>query len=505
MTLIPTPKLFLASHSSDNILSFIEARDIGFAPQRVYYLKNTDKTTQRGFHAHTKLKQAFIATSGSFVVELEGYGNKYCFTLDDPNKVLYVPAGYYRVIKNFSKNAVCLVLASDEYNEEEYIRDYQKFKIWEKEIMKVMKVDYTHLDRELEFLEPQITIAFKKALQENQLILGPNVKKFEEEFAKYCGVKYAIGVANGLDALHLILKAMNIGSNDEVIIPSHTFIASALAVQSVGAKPVFIDVDIDTYNMDPSLIEEAITPNTKAIMPVHMHGLPCDMEKITLIAKKYNLKVIEDSAQAHGALVHKRKCGSFGQAAAFSLYPTKNLGCYGDGGIITTSDDLIAEKLYALRSYGSQIKYQHDLPGVNSRLDEIQAAALLVKLPYLDQWNKKRAEIASLYKSKLENLSQIILPLSSPGMTHIYHHFVIRLESKKGRDDLQKYLKTHGITTVIHYPTPLHLEKVFMQEGRLAKLRNSELFSDTALSLPISPFITHQEVEFVLHHIKQAL
>lgn len=492
------PTIFDINHTPDNILTFLEAHDIGFVPHRIYYLKNLDYNSKRGFHAHKRLKQVMIATSGKFEIELEGKHKTHSFKLDNPNKAIYIPSGYYRTLKNFSKDTTCLVLASDKYDEKDYIRDYKEFKKWEEHKARISKVDYIPLHREQDFLEPKISIAIKKALQSNQLILGPSVKKFEEEFAKYCGTKYAIGVANGLDALRLILKAMNISQGDEIIIPSHTFIATALAIQDVGAKPVFVDIDMNTYNIKPELIEAAITKHTKAIMPVHMHGLPCDMVEINKIAKNHKLKVIEDSAQAHGASVKEERCGTLSDAAAFSLYPTKNLGCYGDGGIITTSDKILADKLCSLRNYGSKERYKHELPGVNSRLDEIQAAALLVKLPYLDSWNQRRTEIAKQYREGLKNNKDIILPSVPDNMQHVYHHFVIRLKNKKQRNSLQEYLTTHNIVTVIHYPTPLHQETIFLSAQ---KCPNTETVSDTALSLPMSPFLMDKEIQYVITKI----
>lgn len=499
------PRLININHSKDNVLAFLEVQDLGFVPYRIYYLKQLETHLERGHHAHKKLKQVLVATSGSFVIDLEGCGNKFHFTLNDPNQGLYIPPGYYRILKNFSQNAVCVVFASDKYDETDYIRDYQDFKLWEEESRTIKKVDYAHIDRELEFLEPAISIAIKETLRNAQLILGPKVQKFEEEFAHYCGTKYAVAVANGLDAIRLILKALDISSGDEVIVPSHTFIATALAVHDVGAKPVFVDMNFETYNIDISQIENLITKNTKAIIAVHMHGLPCDMKSINEVAKKYNLKVIEDSAQAHGAVVDGIKCGNLSDAAAFSLYPTKNLGCYGDGGIITTSDSEIAEKLYALRNYGSKIRYQHDLPGINSRLDEVQAAILLVKLPYLNEWNERRIVIANKYILGLGLIKDIILPKTPENMKHIYHHFIIRLSSAKQRDMLQQYLKDNNITTVIHYPKPLHLEKLFVDTLSAENLINSELFSETSLSLPISPFITDMEVQYVIDKISDFL
>ncbi len=331
--------------------------------------------------------------------------------------------------------------------------------------------------------------AFDRVLDSGWYILGNEVESFEQEFADYCGVKHCIGVGNGLDALHLILRGYGIGEGDEVIVPSNTFIATWLAVSYAGATPVPVESDIRTYNINPSLIEEKITTKTRAVIPVHLYGQVCEMDKINNLGKKYGLKIIEDSAQAHGAIYKGRKAGNLGNAAGFSFYPGKNLGALGDGGAVTTNDDELAKKIRMLRNYGSQTKYYHEIKGFNSRLDELQAAFLRVKLKYLNEENQRRREIAQFYCEKINN-PDIILPNSnnlslftSPlSLRHVWHQFVIRHPQ---RDKLQKYLKEHSIQTMIHYPVPPHKQIAF-KEINATCFPNSEKIHREILSLPLN-------------------
>ena len=316
-------------------------------------------------------------------------------------------------------------------------------------------------------------------------ILGEECKKFEEEFSKYCGTKYAIGVGSGLDALTLILKAYKemgvMSDGDEVIVPSNTYIASILAISRNDLKPVLVEPDINTYLIDPSKIEEKITPRTKAIMPVHLYGQTCNMDEINEIAKRYNLKVIEDSAQSHGAYYKNKRSGNLADASGFSFYPGKNLGALGDGGAVTTNDDELAQTIRALRNYGSYKKYENLYKGINSRLDEIQAAILRVKLKYLDDEIEKRRKIAEYYLDNIKN-KKIILPTVRAKDNHVWHLFVIRT---KERDKLQKYLFENEIQTLIHYPIPPHRQKAY-KEWNKESYPISEKIHNEVLSLPIS-------------------
>lgn len=343
--------------------------------------------------------------------------------------------------------------------------------------------------------------AYNQVLDRSYFIQGEECTKFEEEFAAYCDAKYCIGVATGLDALWLVLKAMGIGKGDEVIVPSNTYIATALAVSFVGAKPVFVEPTIETYNIDVTKIEEKINENTKAIIAVHLQGRAADMDAVNAIAKKYNLKVIEDAAQAHGTKYKGRKVGTLGDAAGFSFYPGKNLGALGDGGCVVTNDKELADRVRALGNYGSDYKYHHIYQGTNSRLDEMQAAFLRVKLPHLDKWNADRKRIAERYLEGINN-PLIKLPLASTDeYEHIYHVFVIRCDR---RDELEKYLNDNGIGTVKHYPIPMHLQEAYKELGlQQGDLPIAEEISDTVLSIPMYYGMTDEEVEYVIEVINR--
>ena len=338
----------------------------------------------------------------------------------------------------------------------------------------------------------EIDISIKRVLDSGWYLLGREDESFEEHFAGYCGTKHCIGCANGLEALYLILKAYGIGEGDEVIAPANTYIASILAITQNGAKPVLVEPDITTYNINPNLIEEKITPKTKAIMVVHLYGQAVEMQKIWELAKKYNLKIIEDSAQAHGAVYNNRKTGNLGDASGFSFYPGKNLGCLGDGGCVTTSDDTLAEKIRALRNYGSHIKYHNIYQGLNSRLDEIQAAVLDVKLKYLDSDNQKRRDIAEFYRENITN-PKITLPKTYDDKAHVWHIFPVRTEE---REKFQSYLTENEVQTLIHYPIPPHRQQCFKEWNKLS-FPITEKIHREILSIPISPVMTDFEVEKV--------
>lgn len=350
-------------------------------------------------------------------------------------------------------------------------------------------------------LRAELDAAYNRVMDNSYFIQGKECEAFDKEFAAYCGAEHCIGVANGLDALLLVLKALEIGAGDEVIVPSNTFIATALAVSYTGATPVFVEPEIETYNIDVNRIEAAITDKTKAIMPVHLQGRPADMDPIMEIAKKHNLWVIEDAAQAHGTLYKGKKVGTLGDAAGFSFYPGKNLGALGDGGAVVTNNQDIADKVRALGNYGSDYKYHHIYKGTNSRLDEMQAAFLRVKLPALDKWNAARVDIAQKYFEGINN-PKIVLPLApSEDFGHIYHVFVVRC---KERDELEKYLADNGIGTVKHYPYPMHLQDCYADLGlKQGDLPIAEEISNTVLSLPMYYGMTEKEVQYVINVINK--
>jgi dTDP-4-amino-4,6-dideoxygalactose transaminase len=342
--------------------------------------------------------------------------------------------------------------------------------------------------------EEKLTAAFTRVLQSGWYILGNEVAKFEEEFAQYCGTRHAIGVSNGLDAIHLALRAFDIGPGDEVIVPANTYIATWLAVTYVGAVPVPVEPDEHTYNIDPARIEAAITLRTKAIIPVHLYGRPADMDPIMEIANRRGLKVIEDAAQAHGALYNGKRVGALGHAAAFSFYPGKNLGALGDGGAVTTDDPAVADKLRVLLNYGSRVKYHNEIQGYNCRLDELQAALLRVKLPALDSENDCRVQLASIYDTHLRDINVKAPVLNSESVRSVWHLYVIR--SIK-RDELQRSLADAGVATMIHYPIPPHLQPAYRELGyKVGDFPITEAIHAEILSLPIGPTQTEEQTEF---------
>lgn len=339
----------------------------------------------------------------------------------------------------------------------------------------------------------EIDSRIKGILDRGWYLTGQENETFSRNFAAYCGAKYALGVANGLDALNLIIKGYGFGAGDEIIVPANTYIASILAISENGCTPVLVEPDIGTYNINPDLVEAAITPNTRAIMVVHLYGQAVQMEKIWEIAHKHHLKVIEDAAQAHGAKYQGRRTGNLGDAAGFSFYPGKNLGCMGDGGMVTTSDEALYERVKALANYGSLKKYVHLYKGVNSRLDEIQAAVLDIKLKYLDRDNARRREISTYYRKVITN-SKIILPHVGDEDSHVWHIFIVRTEN---RDHLRAYLDDKGIETNIHYPTPPHKQQAY-KEWNNQHYPVTEKIHREVLSIPISPVLTDDEVGAVV-------
>ncbi|MEP6951058.1 MAG: DegT/DnrJ/EryC1/StrS family aminotransferase [Ginsengibacter sp.] len=363
-----------------------------------------------------------------------------------------------------------------------------------------MKIPFSSFEQINKLIKPEILSAFESFFDRSWYILGEDVKKFEKEYASFNNVSDCVGVSNGLDALHLALKCLNIGPGDEVIVPSNTYIATWLAVSYVGALPVPVEPDIRTCNIDVSRIEAAITRKTKSIMPVHLYGHACDMETIMTIARKHGLHVIEDNAQAQGATFNNRLTGSFGDINATSFYPGKNLGALGDAGAITTNNPLLAEKGRILRNYGSQKKYCHEVIGYNMRLDECQASFLSVKLKYLDRWSKQRLDIAGKYSRLLKGVGDLLLPFVSPGATHVYHLYVVRTDK---RDALQRYLTEQGIGTLIHYPVPPHLQKAYQSLGyNSGDLPVAEEIANTCLSLPMWPGMEEEQVLQVASSIK---
>jgi dTDP-4-amino-4,6-dideoxygalactose transaminase len=351
-------------------------------------------------------------------------------------------------------------------------------------------------------LKDDLDAAYRRVMESGWYILGREVEAFEAEFATYCEAGHCVGVANGLDALHLIIRAYGIGPGDEVIVPANTYIATWLAVTHAGAMPVPVEPDERTYNIDPTRIEQAITLRTKAILVVHLYGQPADMDPINALAQQYGIKVIEDAAQGHGARYKGRRTGSLRDATGFSFYPGKNLGAIGDGGVVTTNDPELAERIRVLRNYGSRIKYHNEVTGFNSRLDELQAALLRVKLTRLDEWNERRRHVAAQYVQSLSGQRELILPFVPEWAEPVWHLFVIR---HKQRDALQKSLADAGVCTMIHYPIPPHLQPAYEDHKfTVGDFPISERLAREVLSLPIGPHLVERDIRTLTEEVTRA-
>ncbi|MFH1678116.1 MAG: DegT/DnrJ/EryC1/StrS family aminotransferase [Candidatus Omnitrophota bacterium] len=377
-----------------------------------------------------------------------------------------------------------------------------------------MLVPFVDLGLQYNQIKSQALSGLDKLCREGSFILGKEVGIFEREFADYCGVKYAVGLNSGTDALFLSLLSLGIGRNDEVIVPAFTFIATALAVSHTQAKPVFVDIDENTYNIDANRIEKAITKKTRAIIPVHIYGHPADMGPIIKIAGKYGLKVIEDAAQAHGAEYARSPChhvtmsqvkraGAIGDIGCFSFYPTKNLGAFGDGGIAVTNNKLLFQRLRVLRDCGRSSRNIHIIKGYNSRLDTLQAIILRLKLRYLDEWNQARRQKAKIYTGLFKDNPNLVCPYEAPCARHVYHIYALQI---KNRDKIREHLGKKGIATLIHYPIPLHLQKAYKDLGyERGDFPAAEKIARRIISLPMHPFLKRREIEYVAGEILQLL
>jgi dTDP-4-amino-4,6-dideoxygalactose transaminase len=350
-------------------------------------------------------------------------------------------------------------------------------------------------------VKPAMMAKFESFFDHSWYILGDQLETFEKEYAEFNKVEFAVGVSNGLDALHIALKSLGVGMGDEVIVPSNTYIATLLAVSYVGAKPILVEPCLDTYNIDPARIAESITARTKAIIPVHLYGQCCEMESIMNLSATHGLFVVEDNAQAHGACFKGKPTGSFGQINGVSFYPGKNLGALGDAGAVTTNNGSLAEKARMLRNYGSQKKYFNEIIGFNMRLDECQAGFLSVKLKYIQQWNEDRKSIASNYNQLLEGVGDLVLPKTAKDASHVYHQYVIR---SKYRDQLQDHLTKREIGTLIHYPVPPHLQEAYKSlKHQKGDFPIAEQIADTCLSLPVWPGLSKDQQEEITTQIRQ--
>ncbi len=366
-----------------------------------------------------------------------------------------------------------------------------------------MSVPFIDFKEQSRLIQGEVDAGFKKVFENGDYILGEQAQTFETSFARYCEAGYGVGVNSGTDALHLALSALNIHEGDEVIVPAFTFIATALCVSYVGAKPVFVDIEADTYNIDPKSFERAITKKTKAVIPVHIYGQPADMQEINAIARKHQIKVVEDAAQAHGSRYQSRRSGSLGDVACFSFYPTKSLGACGDAGMIVTSDRAIYEQALMLRDYGRKGRYEHKIKGHNSRLDTIQAVVLNAKLKHLDQWNAMRAQNAAYYNQLLQGVKGVRTPVLKSDRTHVYQTYAVRVAN---RDKVVEHMKAHGISVLIHYPIPLHLQEAYSELGyKKGDFPVAEALSNDVLSLPMFPHMAKEQIEKVVAALKESL
>ncbi|HEY9050871.1 MAG TPA: DegT/DnrJ/EryC1/StrS family aminotransferase [Gammaproteobacteria bacterium] len=364
-----------------------------------------------------------------------------------------------------------------------------------------MNIPMVDLKEQYHRLKDEIDAGILQALEATQFILGPNVQAFEKEAADYLGVKHAIGVANGTDALHLALDALDLGPGDEVITTPFTFIATAEAIKYVGATPVFVDIDPKTFNIDLALVEKAVTSKTKAVIPVHLFGQPVDMAALKKICDKHKLKIVEDCAQSFGAHINEQQTGSFGDVGSFSFFPSKNLGCYGDGGLISTNSDELATKIKALRNHGSTRQYHHTMIGYNSRLDELQAVILRVKLKRIDDFNANRRRVDQTYKRMLAD-TNVVTPFEDGTGYHVYHQYCC-MHPK--RDQIMQTLRDKGIACAIYYPIPLHKQDVFAEECKGVSLPVAESVVQSCFALPVYPELTEDKIKIITDTIKTAL
>ena len=489
-----------------------ENQTIPFEIRRVYYIFGVEQGVRRGFHSHKELRQALICVHGEVKILVKTTEEEETVLLNDPSKALLIGPMVWREMYDFSADAVLLVLASEHYDEEDYIRDYAAYEreagkwlqemqetkktCWKQLASTSVRIPFSTVERMHQSIRREMTDKFLEVYDKGWFVSGEEVRLFEEEFAAANGARYAVGTGNGLDALYLAMRALGIGAGDEVLVPSNTFIATALAVSYTGAVPVLVDPDPDTYTMGEAGLAESVTSRTKAVVPVHLYGQTAQMDAVMEFARRHHLFVIEDCAQAHGALYKGKNAGTFGDAGCFSFYPGKNLGALGDGGIVITNDQSLAEKIRSLRNYGSTQKYEHTCQGINSRLDELQAAFLRIKLHRLEQYQDERNEIAQKYLTRIHN-EKICLPKIGKERTHVWHIFAVMC---KERDRLRAYLNELGIDTVCHYPIAIAAQQAYETCG--LKLTDFAAYSAAhELSLPLYIGMTEEETDAVIRAV----
>ena len=484
----------------NGVLGVAEAsRQVGFPIQRVYFIKDVPPGQGRGAHGHRHLRQCFVCLAGGVTLSVARGGVVREVRLATPSRAAVVDAGCWRDLSDFTPDAVVVVLASEEYDEGDYIRDRGAFDAWDAGHEAVTAVPYLDLARQGRELGPELELAMARVVRSGWLIGGPEVTAFEDAFAAYCEAEAMVGVGNGLDALTLTLRAWGIGPGDEVIAPAHTFIATALAIEAVGATAVLVDVEPDSGLIDPKAVAAAVTARTRAVIPVHLYGHPVDMDALAQAVAGRDIKILEDACQAHGARYKGRRCGALGDAAAFSFYPTKNLGAAGDGGAVVGRDAATIQAVRVLANYGSERKYLHTEAGVNSRLDPVQAAVLSAKLPRLDGWNARRSALALRYFAGLAEIEELDLPAVRSWAEPVWHVFPIRVPGR--RDALQAWLAERGVGTNIHYPTPVHLQPCYAGRWSAGDFPAAEALGESLLSLPLDPTHTEAEIDFVVRQV----
>lgn len=366
-----------------------------------------------------------------------------------------------------------------------------------------MSVKFIDFSEQYKLIKDEVDAGLKKVFEAGNFILGQEARDFEAAFAKYCGAKFGVGVNSGTDALYLALSALDISVGDEVILPSYTFIATALCISYTGAKPVFVEIEEETYNIDPEALKAAITPRTKAVIPVHLYGQPANMDEINALAKQHQIAVIEDAAQSHGASYRGQKVGSLGDVGCFSFYPTKSLGAFGDGGMIVTNDEGLYKKMTMLRDYGRTNRYDHKIKGFNSRLDTVQAVILAAKLKHLDQWNAMRARHAQAYNEQLSECAEVITPTVVDDRTHVYQTYAVRVPN---RDRVVEKMQQNNIGVLIHYPIPIHLQEAYADAGyKAGDLPLSEKISGEVMSLPMYPHLSPDDITYVCDTLKRLI
>ena len=477
------------------------SKHVGFPIHRAYYIRDVPTGQGRGSHGHKALRQCFLCLRGSVRIAISKHGRTEVVELNRPSQAAVVAAGCWRNLSDFSEDSVVIVLASDEYDEADYIREYADFVRWDSGDDPVTATPYLDLTRVNQPLAAEIELAMRRVLRSGMLIGGPEVQAFENRFAAYSGAEHAVGVGNGMDALVLALRAWGIGPGDEVIVPAHTFIATSLAVDEVGATPVLADVEPDTGLLDVAATAAAITPRTRAVIPVHLYGHPIDIDALKAVIGDRDIKILEDACQAHGAGYKDRVCGSLGDAAAFSFYPTKNLGALGDGGAVTTRDEATAKAVRMMANYGAKTRGHHELIGRNSRLDPMQAAVLDVKLGSLGDGNARRSQLALRYFMGLADVRGLELPAVRAWAQPVWHVFAVRAPGV--RDALQAFLNARGVGTNIHYPTPIHLHDCYDGRWSAGDFPVAEAFTASTLSLPLDPTHTDREIDFVIANIRE--